>query len=63
MQPSISTDQVASSHSLLTVLKNSCEEGGQRHSSALLFRSRSNRHGFPPSFFVLLAPVTYLMNS
>ena len=28
MQPSISTDQVASSHSLLTVLKNSCEEGG-----------------------------------
>ena len=25
--------------------------------------TRSNRHGFPPSFFVLLAPVTYLMNS
>ena len=25
--------------------------------------NRLVRHGFPPSFFVLLAPVTYLMNS
>ena len=25
--------------------------------------TRLVRHGFPPSFFVLLAPVTYLMNS
>ena len=37
--------------------------GARQPTRTLRGITRLIRHGFPPSFFVLLAPVTYLMNS